>query len=430
MATPNPALTTVIADLITALNDLGDDLTRFTSKVGSIAKASSALTPTPTLSPTPTAAPAGLPSPSKNPFSWMTGNVKDIKAPKEGESGKDDGGMFGALGSLKTGTLAAVGAMVAIPAAVTKFVSAFNPGAIELFNMAMENINATIGHAFEPLIQIATDVARQVNDLIAPAFDALRPIIEKVARQFGERLPAVVKLFSEVFKSLMPIIDVVIDVFRPFMEIIPAIVEGIRAWQAVIRGIVSIFGVELGDFAEEVKKISDQFVEGIKGATRAVIIFAARMAKLFGLDSVIKSLQKTFGPKDPNAPKGKVAAPKDFGITDASSILRESTLAAAQASAGGNVKPVEDWLGDISKQLEDVLKAQGDWKKQVTDAIIAVLGEFGIKAAKEDIEKIRSVVEAFQKTGDKLAPNTVGGQTVRSFFAIIPILEAIARKLK
>jgi ABC-type transporter Mla subunit MlaD len=254
---------------------------------------------------------------------------------------------------------------------VTPFVQAFDPGLIELFNRSMSNLQATVGAAFEPLIEILNNLAQQANDVMAGVFEDLRPVIEELSRAAGERLLPVIKLVAEVAQALVPLFALIVEAGRPLAELLPALANVLRAVTAIVTGLLSGVGGVLG----AMKDFNDQFVAALKQATRALIVFIAQLAKMFGLDSVVESLRKTFGPQ--GAQKGKVAGPTDSGVTDMSSILRDAQ-AAAFAAQGGGVKPVEDWLGDISGQLDRALDQQKSFEEQVARSVSRVLLALGM----------------------------------------------------
>jgi hypothetical protein len=157
----------------------------------------------------------------------------------------------------------------------------------------------------------------------------------------------------------------------------------------VVAGLVGLFE-SFGNVLSPIKDVSDRLVKAIKEAVKGFIIFSAQLAQFLGLNKVVESIQKAFAPVKAGA--GKVAAPKDVGITDMGAILREATAAAFTAQ-GTAQKGVEDWLGDISGDLKKSLENQGQFKAQLMDILNAVAKAVGMPNLMENIRRIKDIAE-------------------------------------
>ena len=242
---------------------------------------------------------------------------------------------------------------------IADFVAVFDPTAVELMNSAMNMITATIGAALLPIVTEMTEAFKLVADLIAPLMEDLGPLFEDLAVRMASSLIPVVEAVVEIFQALIPVFEVLNEVSNLLNDLLIGLVEILRLaiaiFSALVTAIVSLFGADL-------KAGLQSFRDAIKEATRSVILFAVRVAKFFGLTSVIEAIQKAFGPKERGV--AKMPTPTEFGITGIEDILKEQTLAAAKAGYGGETKGTEDWLGDISEQIKEIAanqKSTGDY---------------------------------------------------------------------
>jgi hypothetical protein len=238
-------------------------------------------------------------------------------------------------------------------------------------------------------------MARQINDIIAPAMEALRPVIQQVVGEMAQRLMPVFKLLAEVVEALVPAFALLMEVMRPAQELIPALANLLRGVVAVIVGLFQSFGGSLADL----KDINDKLVAAMKQAVRATIVFAAQLAKFLGLDKVVESIRKTFGP---TTGKGKAPAPSDAGISTMEQILREAQIAAFTAQ-GGRTQSTEDWLGDISGQLDAALSNQKAFNDQMESMLRRIAAALGFEALVDNVEFIATILE----TVETLKPKSV-----------------------
>src|SRR5262245_12283769 len=67
-----------------------------------------------------------------------------------------------------------------------RFVGAFDPGTVALFDALMRDLSATIGYALKPLLDAVNESLLQLLNELAPAMAALRPIIVQLAAVMGQ----------------------------------------------------------------------------------------------------------------------------------------------------------------------------------------------------------------------------------------------------
>lgn len=330
-------------------------------------------------------------------FAGMPGGAGAALAMVGGPAGM----VMGAANQLVDAVRGMVNELLSIPDKIAPFVKAFNPTLVEQFGVAMDNLHATVGASLEPVMETFLSLVRQTNDVFGPLFERLRPMFEQVWSELGQQLLPVIRLLAEAVEAVIPIWQLLVDAFGPLRDVIPLVANLMRAWLAVLTGLLD--GL-LGD-TSGVKDAAAELSDSMKRATRAVILFAANLAAMLGFDKVVENLKKTFSPVQQGA--GKVAAPKDVGISDMASILRDAQVAAAQAQ-GGAAKTQEDWLGDIHAALEEALANQDAFNAGFVASVQRVFEALGFPGLVTDVRDIRAAVATVGRV--KEIPQAVRGQ--------------------
>jgi hypothetical protein len=291
----------------------------------------------------------------------------------------------------------AAAAPVALAALVTQlgaFVRVLDPATMELFDRALSSLQATIGQAFLPVIQVLTGVIEQAADIIAPVFEQLAGVLGALAGQMSGYLLTVVRLVADVLAGLVeaaePLLSVVVELYgvlgvvieiirgilplvaallraiifalRPLLDVVVGVVKALAAFLQMVFAIVNVFAAVITAFLGQaaalgelgIKEFFDGFVKSIQFMTRAIIGFAARLLRLFGMESAFEALKKAYSPSRGGEGQRRLAAPSDFGFADLGSIIREGTLAAAKATGAGGPESTEDFLKVISKDLGEI----------------------------------------------------------------------------
>ena len=283
-------------------------------------------------------------------------------------------------------------AILGVPDMIRPFVEAFNPTVIQQYDQAIRNLMATVGRTLEPAMQALLNFVRVLNDAVAGPLDLLRPALSDLWSHLTDYLLPAVRLVAEVLSQWIPQMIAISESLRFFLDAHVAVVEIMRLFFAILSGLSGGFG--------SLKEQSDKLTAAIKEATTSVILFAAKMARLFGLESVVDSIKRTFAPMARGG--GAIGAPREAGISDMASILRDATTMAFVAQGAG-AKTQEEWLGDIDKKLEDVLGAQSSLNQIIAGAVNGVLRELGMPDAIANVQRIADKVAA----GTELVPAAV-----------------------
>lgn len=308
---------------------------------------------------------------------------------------------FAAIG---TAVAAATGPFIALGAAASAvtapfqmlgnalgpFVSALNPAAMQAFNYALKGLQATIGVAFLPVIQVMTGAMRNFAGAILPLMQALAPILGDLASVLASAMLPIIQTVADTFLAMTPLIQFVVD-------ILGAMGEGMQAFAVVLRTVIGVFMDFLAGLfgGGGLKTAAAQFSDAIRRMTTAVVVGIAQLAVAFGqlgfIDKIVKNLGAVIRPA-----QGAVPAPSNVGIKGFEQIGKDAAMAAFAAQGGGGAKEKDtnDWLKDIAEQLKAVKnQPTPEWATKLVDAVTK--GKTTVDAFVKVIEKVFGSIDAF-----------------------------------
>jgi hypothetical protein len=251
----------------------------------------------------------------------------------------------GATAGLSMALTNPIASLTTLTTTTQKFVEALSPGTIAIFQQALDNLNATIGVAFEPLFQVLSDTLPLLTSALAPLMEQLRPIVEQLTVALSERLLTTVMALVGIFEALMPLIQFVMDLFTgltPLLQGLTAVVGALI--EAFVSFLSSLLGGETGmrDFAQ-------QFADLMRRLTVTLLTFVIQLADAFGAPRIGEAILRNLG--RPTAGGGQVAAVRNVQIQGFEAITRDLATAAAAASGGAAARR-EVGLGDIVAELQ------------------------------------------------------------------------------
>lgn len=309
------------------------------------------------------------------------------KAPKD-EGGGGGGGVGGIIKGLlgAVGTIvAAVGALVAFPAlvaaAVSSFVSALNPGLMQQFTTTLDNLQATIGYAFEPVIGTVVKTLREFAQVLLPLMQQIRPvvaeIIETLAGAWMAVMTNIILQFKVWFTVMTPVIQLASILVSVISQLVEAMTIAVEAWMDAMVFLLGLGG-GLGEITDALKQFKTIIAHCVYGLTflTASVMRAFSMFESLGRFKAL--LEKRL--KEREAPAGGlVAAPKDVTTSSAEDIARKmSERAFAAMGGGGAAKTDTEILDNILEALKDAETM--DWEKLITNAV-----RNGMKAARDEV---------------------------------------------
>jgi hypothetical protein len=260
---------------------------------------------------------------------------------------------------------------------IQRLVQVANPAVIELFNNALNNVQATIGQVFIPVFTDLTQVFQRAAGLIAPAMEQLAPIVKQLADVFGNFLLRYLVIVADYFKQYVGYLSALIHVFEPLIEIILLIINisttyarlllfvveiflkfsgitvvldiitiALRAFNEVFRivnEVMNIFAVVLEvaakvveDFFAEIlptKNILSELHKVVNQVIKALYVFAVQMAKMFGLNDTAAAIIKSL---DAKANATGTTAAQSTSIKSFEQLAKDIATKAAGAGAGGD----------------------------------------------------------------------------------------------
>lgn len=343
-----------------------------------------------------------LPVPSVQPANPSKGAIGGLPAGAGGAGGKGGaggaggaGGLAGAaggigleLGSALAGIGAVVGTLQQLASAAQQFVQALNPNLMEYFNQTILDLQATFGHAFEPVFALATGVFQKIAGIVLPLMQQLRPVFESLANNAIKQLIMQVRIVVTVLRVLVPIINLflklqqvinmigmlltmlalaglapvlaALKILEPVLNFFSSILDGVMdvvsAFGEVFEAVGVIFDV-ITDMIKEavmslfggtdIQSVFKDFVKMIRQAIAQLVVFVARLALLFGFTKFVDRLKESLTPKQGLKAAGQTS------ITSIESISKSLIESAAKATGAG-AQTEEDWRKETLDALNNM----------------------------------------------------------------------------
>lgn len=343
----------------------------------------------------------------------------------------------GGVGSL--GRLAQVGAVAAAAIAVLaisvnlaerefkkleSFVRLFNPATVDLFHQALNNLGATIGRAFVPIFQVATELTRQYTSALAPIMERLVPIMQQFGQAFGNLLSGAIQTFAGLLRSMVPIliqfaqwfqlgatifsalvsaiapvirgflllsqvvyelsglglvVRVLTRVFEAMNSVMEIVQEAFNILEVTITTIVDMF-VTLVSSLFPVSDFMNRLTQAIQYVIRNMYVFAVMLARFAGLtevaDAIIKSVEDRLKTGDTAAQQPQIKSLEQLS--------RDLALASASAGAGAGQTGVKNQQEFWQKTLEEMKLARTNGTdirtelREIKKAIMDLIPKFAI----------------------------------------------------
>jgi len=141
-----------------------------------------------------------------------------------------------------------------------EFVKALSPVTLDLFNVAVEELMATIGQALLPVLDVFTSVVQRIADVISPLMQQLAPVLKQLAEIVGTVLIGAIDLLVGIFTAIGSVMGGTVNALSSFKQGLQEVVR----W--LIKGVAYLIKAFAG--AEAVQKWADA-VAGI--GTRAIV---------------------------------------------------------------------------------------------------------------------------------------------------------------
>lgn len=280
-------------------------------------------------------------------------------------------------------------------AAVGSFVGALNPGLMEHLNQLLNNLSATIGYAFEPVMAGAAEIVRQWTSMLVPLVRELQPVLRELMEAISAVLLPVLQILVDFLRIVVAVLKPVIAVFSAVAKVIGAVLDVFGALIETIfdtigeflsaTGIMELFNEILGFF----KRVIHAVVEGLTWLGAALLKLVGAIETLAKLRMAVERRVEERRGKT----AGMVAAPKDAGVTGVEDIARRLSERAFTAQRGAVAKTDNELLDSILDILKEV---------ESTDVWSKLADTIG-KAIRDAIDK--------KPTGSSAVVGTVGDES-------------------
>ncbi len=279
--------------------------------------------------------------------------------PAAGGGADPVGAVQGFIGSISAATAAVLG-FVALPplltAAVLPFVQALNPGLVQQFNQVLDNLQATIGYAFEPVIAQAALTLREWASMLMPLIRDLRPVMAELAHTVSDVLVSALSFAAVNLRMAMGVLRPVLQLLGMLARVVAGVVEAVSVWMDTIGQLgLEMLGLDdvMGNVTAAIESFKGAIVKCIQGLT---MMFVALLKFVGATEAIARfraGLEKRIAER--RAPGGGlVAAPKDVGTGGAEDIARRMAERAFAAVAGaGAARTDTDLLEGILKAVDE-----------------------------------------------------------------------------
>jgi hypothetical protein len=277
--------------------------------------------------------------------------------------------------------------------AIAPFVSALNPGAMALLNDAMRNLQATVGQALLPVVEVLTDVFNQASGALGPVMRELAPVAAKFAQVLTAAVIPEIEFLASVLDLLAPAFEVLIDLMKPYQEILALAYKALAVFVDILKGV----------FGTGFKAVFEQFMGVIQLVIKNLVLLAAAVAKAFGAVDFLKKFSDDL--KKPPPEREQNAAPTNAAFKAFDQIQKDLALAAATAMGTGEAAKTDNaLLGEISKGVDDILAGKADVMTFIRhlfiDEVPPILAKAIVAAIKEGQEVFNRAADALRNGPD------------------------------
>lgn len=190
--------------------------------------------------------------------------------------------MASAVMLVQTPALAVVGALKefrnaigALGGAMSEFVRLASPVHVQLFNLAMDDLTASIGKALMPALEAATGFVRMFADVIFKLAAPLQRLIAAFAGPLNNVFKSLANVGGTIVAALTPVIDAVTAFVRPFMKLGEALfkivafgaelaITGLAKALDLLMAPLAVVGKLLEDFADSILKFVNNSIGFIR----------------------------------------------------------------------------------------------------------------------------------------------------------------------
>lgn len=290
-----------------------------------------------------------------------------------------------ALGTLAVVASQAASGFQGLASAISPFVEAFDPSGVMMFQHAVRDVQAVIGSALSPVLRTMTEVVRALGDQLLPLVRKAQEPLARLSAALGVLAQVVVANAANAF-------SLVIDALAPLVPLAQGLGSALEGGLALLSGALSQVAADLGALfaswgweAGNTESALENFRDAMQQATRQVILAAASLAKLAGMNAFLDGLISGLGGDRQKGAAFNFQAVQNAQVTSASNYNRSLATAAAMASMAPDQLSKEDqWRKDVVKELQNI--------KNGSNGTIEEVGKL-IATSKEFFDKVGKVID-------------------------------------
>ncbi len=292
---------------------------------------------------------------------------------------------------------------------ITPFVQALNPSLVFGFNQAMRSLQATVGVALVPVMEVLTSTVREFSGILLPAMQDLAPIFRNMAATVTELLMPPLRLIGDLFQALAPVLDFVTGVLRVVAEAWNALsVVARTVYQTFYKLVAELFG------GTDLKNVLKGFRDAMHQVVEAVLKLVGYIAKAFGQFDFIGKMSANL--REMAQPKaGAPPAPQDVGFKGFEDIAKTMAVSAFAAMGGGGAEDhsEKEWLQHLSETLDGIANDKTTLKQYVSEALKEWWGDQVEQKLMNIPQQIADAISTATRIGGGAA------QSVRGFGAVV-----------
>jgi methyl-accepting chemotaxis protein len=283
------------------------------------------------------------------------------------------------------------------------FVKAIDPALVDDLGRKFRDLNAVIGVAMRPMVDVAREVTKDLSDKLLPIMRKLEPMIQELSQAIGDVLIQSFDDMSIMINGMMPTLRMIKDVMVGVIDIMKDVWSSFTAFS---RGLAEMVKGTMSGLIGEGKSVKDvmkELRETVRNLIKDMILFSARLMASFGwtkgIEGLIKGLGKTG--KSEKEESGGTAVLMNPAFKAIGDLAKSVQLEAFRASAYGDDKkkdPAEqavEFLGQIKGELEKLIANGDDGTNKTVNEIKDLVAL--VKEKMPTVEKIKESAEMAQK---------------------------------
>lgn len=263
----------------------------------------------------------------------------------------------------------------------SSFVSALDPALVEDLGRKFRDLNAVIGVALRPIVDVAREIVKNLSDHMLPIMKKLEPIVDKISRAIQDGLNQAIEDMALFLEGMLPTMNKMSDAAVVLIGILQDVYE---VFNIMMRTISALIGNEFNELAGGTRSVKE-IMESLRNTVREVItnfmMLAARLMMAMGwfksLETFVRRGLKTDEGQAKKDESGGLAVAMNAAFKSIGDLSKSVQLEAFRASAQDTKakNPAEksnDLLEGIRKQIFDMMSKGDSREGDILEAVQAV----------------------------------------------------------